>query len=111
MFSVTKRLVNLTSNLSNSITIQLFLLDKDSSQVNDILSRLQKQPPEVFYEKDVLKTFAKFTGKHLCQSLFFNKVAGLRPSTLLKKTLSQVLSCEFCEIFKNTFFTDPGDCF
>ena len=25
------------------------------------------------------------TGKHLCWSLFFNKVAGLRPSTLLKR--------------------------
>ena len=49
----------------------------------------------------------------------FNKVAGLRPTTLLKKRLwhscclrpttllkkrlAQVLSCEFCEIFKNTF--------
>ena len=32
----------------------------------------------------VFKTFAKFTGKHLCQSLFFNKVAGLRPVTILK---------------------------
>ena len=29
--------------------------------------------------KDVLVNFAKFTGKHLCQSLFLNKVAGLRP--------------------------------
>ena len=27
-------------------------------------------------KKDALKNFAKFTGKHLCQSLFFNKVAG-----------------------------------
>ena len=26
--------------------------------------------------KGVLGNFAKFTGKHLCQSLFFNKVAG-----------------------------------
>ena len=26
----------------------------------------------------VLKNFAKFMGKHLCQSLFFNKVVGLR---------------------------------
>ena len=32
----------------------------------------------------VLRNFAKFTGKHLCKSLFFNKVAGLRPATLLK---------------------------
>ena len=43
--------------------------------------------PEVFYEKGVLRNFARFTGNHLCQSLFFNKVAGLRPATLLKKRL------------------------
>ena len=28
-------------------------------------------------EKGVLKNFTELTGKHLCQSLFFNKVAGL----------------------------------
>ena len=31
--------------------------------------------------------FHKFTGKYLCQSLFFNKVVGLRSATLLKKRL------------------------
>ena len=31
----------------------------------------------VLYKRDVLRNFAKFKGKHLCQSLFFNKVAGL----------------------------------
>ena len=36
-------------------------------------------------------------------SLFFNKVAGLRPATLLKETLAQVFSCEFCKISKNVF--------
>ena len=39
---------------------------------------LQKQSLEVFCKKGVLRNFAKFTGKHLCQSLFFDKVAGLR---------------------------------
>ena len=33
---------------------------------------------EVFCKKGVLKNFTKFRGKHPCQSLFFNKVAGLR---------------------------------
>ena len=51
----------------------------------------QKQPWEVFYKKSVLKNFAKFTEKHLWQSLFFNKV---------------LFSCELCEIFKNIFFTE-----
>ena len=35
--------------------------------------------------KGVLRNFVKFTGRHLCQRLLFNKVAGLRHSTLLKK--------------------------
>ena len=38
-------------------------------------------------KKDVLRNFAKFTGKHLWQNHFFNKVAGLKPATLLKKKL------------------------
>ena len=43
--------------------------------------------PEVFCKKGVLRNFAKFTGKRLYQSLFFKKVAGFRPITLLKKRL------------------------
>ena len=63
-----------------------------------------KQPPEVFCKKDILRNVPKFTGKHLCQSLFFNKVAGLRSATFVKKeTLAQVFSCEFCESSKNIF--------
>ena len=38
-------------------------------------------------KKGVLRNFTKFTEKHLCRSLFFSKVAGLRPATLLKKRL------------------------
>ena len=41
--------------------------------------------PEVFCKKAVLKTFAKFTGKHLCQSLFFNKVTGCDLQLCLKR--------------------------
>ena len=40
-------------------------------------------------------SFTKFTGKHLWLGLFLNKVAGLRPATLLKKeTPTQVFCCE-----------------
>ena len=38
-------------------------------------------------KKGVLRNLAKFTGKHLCRCLFFNKGAGLRPATLLKRRL------------------------
>ena len=57
--------------------------------------QLQKQPPKVFFEESLIRNFAKFEGKHLCESLFFNKVVGLSPATLLKVTLAQVFSCEF----------------
>ena len=39
---------------------------------------------DVLLKKGVLKNFLKSAGKHLCQSLFFNKVADLRPATYLK---------------------------
>ena len=55
--------------------------------------RVTSSHPEVFFKKGVLRNFAKFTGKHLCQSLFIKK-----------ETLAQVFSCEFCEISKNTFY-------
>ena len=40
-------------------------------------------------KKGVFKSFAKFSGKHLCWSLFFTKVVGLSPETLLKKRLQR----------------------
>ena len=50
----------------------------------------------------VLRNFAKFTRKHLCQSLFFNKACNF----IKKETLAQVFSCEFCKNSRNTFFTE-----
>ena len=47
---------------------------------------LQKQPLEVLCKYGVFKNFAKFNGKHLCQSLF-NKLVGLRPASVLTKRL------------------------
>ena len=56
-----------------------------------------------------LKRSSIFSGrKHV---LISNRNKGplwkdLRPATLLKKTLIQVFSCEFCTIFTNTFFIE-----
>ena len=47
----------------------------------------QKQPPEGFCKKRCSQKFPKIHRKNLCQSLVFNKVAGPRPATLLKKRL------------------------
>ena len=63
--------------------------------------------PEVFCNKAVLRNFAKFIGKHLCQSLFFNKAASVRPATLLKRR--QWYRCfpvDFTKFLRTSFLTD-----
>ena len=69
--------------------------------------RTRSTRPDVFCKVGVLRNFSKFTGKHLCQGFFFNKVAGLRPKAcnfIKRETLAQVLFCELWEICKNIFF-------
>ena len=44
------------------------------------LPKYRSSRPDVFCKKGVLSNFTKFTGKHLCHRLFFNKVAGLQSS-------------------------------
>ena len=62
---------------------------------------------EVFCRKGVLRNFAKFTGKHLCQILFFNKVAGFRPSTLSKKRLWHwCFPANFAKFLRTPSFTE-----
>ena len=51
------------------------------------LVKFRSSRSKIFCKKGVLKIFRKFTGKHLYHSFFFNKVAGLRPATLLRKRL------------------------
>ena len=58
---------------------------------------------EVFCKKSVFKKFAKFTKKHLCQSLFLIKLQPQACNFIKKETLAQVFSCGFCEISKITF--------
>ena len=38
-----------------------------------------------YFENDC-RNFVKLTGKHMCQRLFFKKVADLKHATLLKKS-------------------------
>ena len=54
---------------------------------------LRKGVLRISLRKGILRNFAKITGKHLCQSLFFNK----------KETLTRAFLCGFCKVSKNTF--------
>ena len=58
----------------------------------------------MFCEKGVLKNLAKFTGKHPCQSLFFNQVAGPWPAKRLWHRCFLVNFSKFLRIF---FYRTP----
>ena len=59
-------------------------------------------------KKGVLRNFAKFTGKHLCQRLLFNKVAR-RPATLLKKSLwHRCFPVNFAKFLRTPFLQNPS---
>ena len=63
--------------------------------------------PEVFCIKGVVRNLTKFTGKHLCQSLSFNKAAGLRPATLLKKRRwRRCFPVNFVKFLRTPFYTE-----
>ena len=60
-----------------------------------LLSRIYKTQStssflDVFYKKVVPRNFAKFRGKHLCQSLFLNDIAAFRP---INSIIKQYCSC------------------
>ena len=61
---------------------------------NDVIRNYGSDMSEAVFwrfsvKKGVLKNFSKFLGKHLCRSLFL---------------ILKIFSCEFCEIFKNSYF-------
>ena len=61
----------------------------------------------MFFEKGILRNFAKFTGQNLCESLFFNEDAQLRPATLLKKRLwHRCFPVNFVKLLRTPFFTE-----
>ena len=70
--------------------------------INDRCSHL-----DVFCKKLVLRNFAKFTAKHLCQSFFINKVEGFRPAILLKKRLwRRCFPVNFAKFLRRSFLPE-----
>ena len=64
-------------------------------------------------KKGVLGNFTNFTGKHLCQSLFFYTLADLRPATLFKKRLwHKCFPVNFTKFLRTPFLQNTsGGCF
>ena len=97
---------------------KLFLKILQNSQKNIFagvfFNKVADWKPETFrschwrcsVKQGVLKKFANVTGKNLCWSLFLIKLQFWGPATLLKKTPTQVFSCEICKLFKNNCFEE-----
>ena len=61
-------------------------------------------------KKGVLINFTKFTGKHLCRSLYFNEVAGLRAATLLKKKpWHSYFPVDFAELLRTPYLQNSSE--
>ena len=72
-------------------------------------TEMKKKPLEVFRKKGVLRNFTKFTGKHLYQSLFFNRVADLGPAALLKKgLLHRCFPVNLAKFLRTPFFRNTS---
>ena len=61
----------------------------------------------MFCENSILNNFAKLTGKHR-SGFLFNKIAGLRPATLLKwRPWHKCFPGNFAKVLKNLFYRTP----
>ena len=77
----------------------------NQKEILEILAIVRSSHQRCSVTKGVLSNVAKFTGKRLCQSLFFNKVASLSPATLLKKRLwHSRFPVTFAKFLRTTFF-------
>ena len=100
------------NNISKWMLLQLTVLTKNFLYHRDFLqsvAKQQKQTPEMFYKKDVLKNFTIFTWKHFSWSFFWKKFACLKACNFIKKRLRYmcfpVNTAQFLRtpILKNTY--------
>ena len=60
----------------------------------------------MFCKKSVPRNFAKVTGKHLCQSLFFNKVEGAACNFIKKRLRHRCFPVKFVKFLRAPSLTE-----
>ena len=77
---------------------------KCASDIWLFLLKMQKPPSEVFYKKACSLKYRKIHSKTPLPESLFNKAAGLRPSTILKKKLwHRCFAVNFAEFWRIPF--------
>ena len=89
-------LINISTITQEKKTLQKKFWTFTPRKTPNLRFKYRSSCPDVFCKKGVFRNFAKFTGTHLCQSLFLMKFT--------KETLAEVFSCEFCKSSKNILF-------
>ena len=93
--------INLNVNGKQTLLLWIFLSLALQYQLAEVVV------PAVFYKKVFLKN-SQNSHENKCVSLFFNKVAGLRPATLLKKrSRHECFPVNFANFLKTLFLKEP----
>ena len=69
-------------------------------------AQVRSSCPDVSCEKGVLRNFEKFTGKHLCQSLFLVKLQALPANFFKKRLWHRFLPVNFVKFLRTPSFTE-----
>ena len=93
-FRITFRKQILSRGVGNDLSSEIICFMERSSRL------------DVLCQKGVLRHFAKFTGKHLCQGLFFKKAAGLRMQFIKKRPWYRCFPVNFAEFLGAPFILE-----
>ena len=98
---------SISKNLKICARSKNFLIPRSQREImKNHQAQIRSSHQRCSMKKGGLRNFTKFTGKHLCQSLFFNKVAGLRPATLFKRPWHRCFPVNFAKFLRTPVLTE-----
>ena len=81
----------------------IYIFQTIQIQLRCIENTVRSNRLQLSCKTDILKNLAKLTGKHLCWSLFLNKVAGLKPAKFIKRPRHWFFPLIFAKFFRTPF--------
>ena len=90
----------------NSMLYRKCHISKNSENWNGQREKIRSSRPKVFCKKCVLRIFTKFTGKHLCQSLFLIKLRPQACSFIKKRLWHSYFPVNFMKFLRTPFYIE-----